>query len=77
MADTLVNELTGETSSPAELLADLKRREREVTRMDDVITTLSGELKAAKKDREKAVAQLRSAIREVKSRTRLRKAAKK
>ena len=70
MVESLVNELTGETSTPTEYIASLRRLEREVTRMDDVLTTLKAEVKVARQGRDKAVAELRAAIREIKARSR-------
>ena len=77
MVENLVNELTGETSTPAQYIAELRRLEREVTRLDDVLAGLKAELKAAKQGREKAVAIFRSAVREIKELSRAKgKAAK-
>ncbi|HVL67190.1 MAG TPA: hypothetical protein VM364_07995 [Vicinamibacterales bacterium] len=62
----IVNELTGETSTLPELLASMRSTERAIQRLDDTICAFSAELKAAKQAREKAIAELRSIIREVK-----------
>ncbi|OFW05663.1 MAG: hypothetical protein A3H96_11420 [Acidobacteria bacterium RIFCSPLOWO2_02_FULL_67_36] len=73
MAEELINELTGEAQTPAEYITSLRRLERSVTRLDDTIAGLGAELKAARQAREKAVALLRSAIREIKAMSRASK----
>lgn len=69
--ESIVNELTGEASTPEELLAQLRSVERSISRLDDTIFTFAAELRAAKQAREKAVAELRSIVREVKVREQL------
>lgn len=69
MADrgvSLVNQLTAECYSPQELVDCMRDLERTIGRLDDTCAALSANLKAAKKDRDRAVADLRSVIREVK-----------
>lgn len=65
MAESFVNELTGEVLAPVELVRELREVDRAIPRLDDVIAMHSAEAQAAKKDREKAIARMRSIIREV------------
>lgn len=64
--DVFVNEDTGETMSLASYIADQRRIERDITRLDVAIETHKEGLKAAKDGRERAFRDLRSTIREIK-----------
>jgi hypothetical protein len=64
--EKFVNELTAEAMTPAEFVASLRVMERAVQRLDDTIASLRAELKAAKQGRDRAVSDMRSAIREIK-----------
>src|SRR5436190_21286152 len=64
--DVFVNEETGETMSLASYVAEQRRLERDVTRLDVAIETHKEGLKAAKDGRERAIRDLRSTIREIK-----------
>ena len=63
-SDSVLNQRTGEVDTPSEYVENLRGLEVAVQRLDDDIANLRGDLKAAKETREKAVAQMRAAIRE-------------
>jgi outer membrane murein-binding lipoprotein Lpp len=62
--DRVVNQRTGVVDTASEYVENLRALERAVQRLDDDIAIMHADLKAAKEAREKAVAQMRSAIRE-------------
>lgn len=64
--ESIVNELTGEVALPRDFLAALHAVERRVFRLDNTITAQKADLKAAKVEREKAIGELRSMVREAK-----------
>lgn len=64
----LVNELTGEAMTVREYVDQQRAIERQIGRLDNTIADLRASLKAAKGDRDKAVAALRSVVRESKLR---------
>lgn len=63
-SESVVNERTGVVEQPSEYVANLRALEVSVQRFDDDIASFKADLKTAREGREKAVAQLRSAIRE-------------
>lgn len=68
--EIFVNESSGETLTLDDFLAEQRRIERDMTRLDVAIETHKEALKAAKDGKEKAVRDLRATIREIKLRTR-------
>jgi hypothetical protein len=60
----VIDERTGEVSAPSEYMLNLRALETAIARADDDIVGYKADLKAARERREKAVAQLRSAVRE-------------
>jgi len=62
--DRVVNQRSGLVDTASEYVENLRALELAVQRLDDDITILHADLKAAKEGREKAVAQMRTAIRE-------------
>lgn len=66
IAQSFINETSGEVATPAEYLDQLRTLERAVGRLDMTIVTLKGDLKVAKLAKEKAVADLRYAVSEAK-----------
>ncbi len=64
--ESIVNELTGEVSLPAEFVKDLRAIERGIFRLDNAIAEFKADLKAAKMEREKAIGRPRSMVREAK-----------
>jgi molecular chaperone GrpE (heat shock protein) len=62
--DRVVNQRSGEVDTASEYLENLRALERAVQRLDDDLAVLHADLKAAREAREKAVAQIRAAIRE-------------
>lgn len=62
--ESVVNERTGEVSAPSEYLQNLRALERAIANYDNDIAGLSADLSAARKAREKAVASLRTAVRD-------------
>ncbi len=73
--ESIVNELTGEVSLPAEFVASLRTVERSIFRLDNTIAAYKADLKAAKMEREKAIANLRAMVREAKMDARARRRA--
>lgn len=70
MADErLVNEMTGEAMTLADYIANTRALERTIFRLDNTINDLKSSLKAAKEDKLKAIAALRSNAREVRLRS--------
>jgi hypothetical protein len=63
-SDSVVNSRTGEVSAPSEYQENLRAVERTIQRLDDDIVQHKADLKMARDAREKAVAALRSAVRE-------------
>jgi hypothetical protein len=79
VTDTIVVEQTGESfDSPSDYLMHQRRLEREIQRFDDAIAVFKADLSSSKKQREKAVGELRTLIREAKiaARASRKKAAK-
>lgn len=64
--DVFVNQDTGETLTLAGYVAQQRQLEREILRLDGAIDTLKNSLKSAKGDRDKAIHDLRSTVREIK-----------
>jgi len=62
--DSVVDNRTGEVSAPSEYVENLRLLEVTITRADEAILEAKADLKTARDDREKAVAQLRAAVRE-------------
>lgn len=76
MSDTIVVEQTGESfDSTSDYLTHQRRLEREIQRYDDAIAVFKADLSSSKKQRDKAVGELRTLIREAKIAARARKAA--
>lgn len=73
MADErLVNEMTGETMTLAEYVAQSRQLEKDIFRLDRTIDDLKSSLKSAKEDHMKAVSALRANAREIRLRSKLR-----
>jgi phosphoenolpyruvate-protein kinase (PTS system EI component) len=62
-----LNEQTGETLTLDDYLAQQRHLEREITRFDAAIANLRADLSAAKKGKERAYADLRATVREIKA----------
>lgn len=62
--ESVVNQRTGVVEQPSEYVENLRALELSVQRYDDDIVSLKSDLKSTKEAREKAIAALRSAIRE-------------
>lgn len=62
--DSIVNQRSGVVEAPSEYVENLRALEVSIQRFDDDIAQFKAELKTAREGREKAVAALRSAIRE-------------
>jgi hypothetical protein len=63
-SESIVDQRTGVVNAASEYVENLRALEREVQRCDDAIADLKDSMKEAKARREKAIAQMRSAIRE-------------
>ena len=72
--ESIVNELTAEVMLPRDFVSALRALERRIFRLDNVIATFKGDLKASKMEREKAIGELRSMVREAKMEARARRA---
>lgn len=70
MRDELVNELSGEVMTLREYVDRGRALERAIFRLDNSINDLKSSLKAAKEEKLKAIAELRSNAREVRLRSR-------
>lgn len=62
--DSVVDQRTGVVNTPNEYVENLRALELQVQRLDDSIAAARADLKVMKENREKAVADLRSSIRE-------------
>ncbi len=71
--ESVVNELTGEIAPPSAFVSSLRSVERSIFRLDNAIADLKADLKAARMEREKAIAALRSMVRESKIAARARR----
>lgn len=63
-SESVVNQRTGVVEQPSEYVENLRALELSIQRFDDDIARHKADLKMAREGREKAVATLRSAIRE-------------
>lgn len=63
-SESVVNQRTGVVEQPSEYVENLRALELSIQRFDDDIAQHKADLKMARECREKAVAALRSAIRE-------------
>jgi hypothetical protein len=63
MSDVFVDRKTGEQTAPSEFLENLRSLEEMVSRADEDIAGLKGDLKAARDAREQLVLKLRGAVR--------------
>jgi len=62
--DSVVNQQTGEVSTPTEFLMNLREIEVNIVRCDEEIGALKADLKRVKDRRENLVGQLRAGVRE-------------
>jgi hypothetical protein len=62
--DTFVDRRTGEESAPSEFLENLRGLEEMISRADDDIASLKGDLRTAREARETLVVRLRACVRE-------------
>lgn len=69
MREYLLNEMTGETLTMTEYVAQARQLEKDIFRLDRTIDDLKSSLKAAKEDHSKAVSALRANAREIRLRS--------
>ena len=66
MVDSILNEVTGEMSGLADYVGRLRTLERAIDRLDNAFASLKIDVKMTKQARDKAIGELRAAVREAK-----------